>query len=269
MTEPKISCLTVTLGRMELLKKSILCYLDQTYPSRELVIVSQAKDEQNDVIDSYLKTLDRRDIKFLRASPALSLGAMRNLSIEVATSRIVCQWDDDDLYHPLRLATQYHALLGRDVVASLYTEHLKYYRQSGELYWVDWSQEKSEDRKYLPGTVMFNKKQFEKVGNILYPEKGNQSGREEDWNVLQQFIKAGKIAPIKNGNHYVYVYHGSNTYDLNHHNHVLAKKVMSVNKLIEYRSILEETFKLIPIQGPIKVKSLSKVAFEYHSAISD
>ena len=41
------------------------------------------------------------------APSGLTLGELRNFSVQLARYPLVCQWDDDDLYHPRRLETQF------------------------------------------------------------------------------------------------------------------------------------------------------------------
>lgn len=260
---PLISCVMVTKGRYELIKKSVYCYTQQTYKNKELIVLSQGDAATNNLIETYIQGLGRSDIQFLVASPKLTLGAMRNLSIELTTGSVVCQWDDDDLYHPLRLVTQYHALLDSGVSASLYSEHLKYFKNTGEIYWIDWSGEKKEFERFLCGTVMFDKKYFYMNHNMLYPESGNRSGKEEDLDVLQKLLRCGRIAPIKEGYQYIYVYHGDNVYWLEHHKLVLDKKILSQSELLNRKDLLTQTFEAVRITEPVVVRSLIEPAFEY------
>lgn len=259
---PKISCLMVTLGRPAMVHRSTACYLKQTYPNRELVILSQGGPEPNEEIRSYVSSLGRSDIHFITAPAALTLGAMRNLSIELSTGSYICQWDDDDFHHPLRLSTQYGNLLQDGVVAALYMEHLKFFETTGEIYWIDWSVEVGEDRRYLPGTVMFPKIVFHKFKNLLYPESGRQSNREEDWSALQKFCSLGRIAPIRAGYQYIYSFHGDNTYWLEHHQHVLKKRVYSTQDLLERKGSIESALTACGV-GRCVIRSLSEVAFIY------
>lgn len=260
---PKISCLMVTTGRLGLLQRSVGCYVRQTYPNRELVILSQGKDADNQAIRSYVDSLGRDDIQFVSAPSTLTLGAMRNLSIEVSTGTILCQWDDDDIHHPHRLVTQFNALSQDEVSASLYMEHLKYFETTGELYWIDWSIEVGEDRRHLAGTAMFRKSLFYQAKNILYPEHGVQSTKEEDWNVLQKFCEHGRIASVLQGYQYIYTFHGDNTYWLEHHRFVLKKRVYAVEELLYNRRFIEDALRSSNIDKKVNVRSLEGTAFVY------
>ncbi len=131
---PKVSCVMVTCGRVQHVIRAIRCFLHQTYPNRELVIVSQGSPEVNEQIHRYVRSLQRSEVRFYDAPQRLSLGAMRNLSCEIAFGDIICQWDDDDLYHPTRVADQYKALISYSKhIASAFSKFLKYYHEQKEL----------------------------------------------------------------------------------------------------------------------------------------
>ena len=262
---PKISCVTVTTGRVDLLKKAIHCYAYQTYKNRELVILAQSNIEQ---IRPYVDSLRRDDIILLEAPSHLTLGAIRNASIEIAKGDIICQWDDDDLYHPDRIRTQYLALRTHSSnVACAYSDFLKYFKATGEVYWCDWSGESSLSSQMLCGTIMFHKRMFHENGSILYPQTGEQCHVEEDLNVLQKLIAAGPVVPVFGGNHYVYIYHGKNTYDLAHHKLTLltnsGKFIMNSENLRDNQKVLEETFRLAGVDVSVTFRSLKEDAFTY------
>lgn len=264
----KISCLMTTVGRPHHVRKSVGCYLNQTYPNRELIIVSQGSVEDDKIIQEHLGILGRHDIRFFDAPSRLSLGAMRNLSCELASGEILCQWDDDDLYHPERLRDQYKALCADNRnVASASTRFLKYFVDSNELYWCDWSGEGVPSSQFLCGSVMFYKKFFYQQESLLYPEVGEQCHVEEDWNVLFKLLDAGRVVPYGLGHHYLYVYHGENTYKLPHHLLTLdinsGKEVVDTDELLNCRPLLESTLKLMGFDKKACVRSLEEVAFTY------
>jgi glycosyltransferase involved in cell wall biosynthesis len=266
---PLITCVCATKNRPDLLKRSIDCYVRQTYPNKRLVIVSQSDEDSNKIISQHLKSLNREDILFVEAPAMLTLGAMRNVSVELATGEIVCQWDDDDVYHPLRLTTQYKALISDSRnVASLYSEFLKYFCNSHEVYWCDWSKEHEYSHRFLCGSIMFYKSLFHLWENF-YPERGSQSCREEDLHVLEKLTSKGSIAPVTAGNQYIYVYHGVNTYDLDHHKLTLdvrwGKKVLDKIQLLENQDLIKESLNYLGLHNQIFVKSLDQLAFIHKS----
>jgi hypothetical protein len=205
---------------------------------------------------------------FFEASSRLTLGAMRNLACELASGEVICQWDDDDFYHPTRLTDQYRSLQADSRnVASASTRFLKYFAQTQELYWCDWWGEGVPSSQFLCGSVMFHKQVFHKHKSLLYPESGDQCHIEEDWNVLFKLLDAGRVVPYGLGHHYLYSYHNENTYSLDHHLLTLdihsGKEVVGVEELLSNRSLLEITLQLMGFDQLAHVKSLEEVAFTY------
>lgn len=261
--QPTVSCVTVTKGRVDLLKESVHCYLMQSYPHRELVVLSQSNDRENQETENFLRSLDRSDVMFHIAPPDLSLGEMRNAVCELTTGEIVCQWDDDDLYHPDRIRAQLIALLSHTGnIASAYTQFIK--SISNDYYWCDWSRESKTICRFLPGTVMFWKSVFHHWNSLLYPQQGAQSSKEEDLNVLGKLLTLGPVCPVTLGYQYVYRFHGKNTYDLNHHRLSIdtcsGKVVWTVEQLRIAEEVLRRTFEMIGVKNA-RVRSLDAIAF--------
>lgn len=264
---PHVTCVMVTRGRLELMKRSIACYMNQTFIDKNMVVLSQGDPPTNSKIREYIRSLGREDIFLVDAPPDLTLGAMRNTSVELATGDLVCQWDDDDLSHPDRITTQYKSLISDDRnVAAMYCDFLKYYRTTGELYWCDWSNEGLPHGKYICNTLMFWKRQFGN-GGVVYPETGPQCQVEEDLNVLIKLLKVGEVAKVFAGWQFFYVFHGGNVYDIDHHNLTLktstGKRVLTVEQLNERRGLIEESIRLVGIDRPVTVRSLDADAFTY------
>jgi glycosyltransferase involved in cell wall biosynthesis len=264
---PLISCVCVTKNRLDLLKKSICCFINQTYSYKNLFILSQSNDECNKEIEDYLKEFNRNDIFLFTAPETLSLGAMRNTVVELATGPIICQWDDDDLYSPDRISTQFHLLrCNSSSVATLYCDFLKYFQNTGEIYWCDWSQEREYSHRFLCGSIMFYKSIFYEF-EMFYPENGHQSSYEEDLNVLEKIISKGKITPLFAGHQYVYVHHGSNLYNLDHHKLTLdtrwGKRVLNKEEILSRKILIDATLKSVGIESDVAVRSLDEVAFQF------
>ena len=264
-----VSCVMVTNGRPDQIACSLKSFLSQTYQSKELIIVSQGSSEDNDKIQQMI--YGHKSIEFVEAPKRLSLGGMRNLSVELAQGEIICQWDDDDYYHPNRILTQYKCLRGKHV-ASLYTQYLKYFADTGRLYLIDHLRGTDDYvkvmnqypfKKYLCGSVMFRKSCFYEANNLLYPECGNQSDKEEDLNVLQRLMKMGEIAPVNVGYEYCYVYHGGNVYQRRHHELVFHKKYCAdAERLLFFRSQIEHLLSIAGVTNPVDICSSPILDFD-------
>lgn len=113
---PMISCLMITRGRPFQARLSIQSFLRQSYLRRELIVVDDDSDSQ---LCDWILTLNSDLIRYFRLpDEGLSLGELRNFSARQALGDYVCQWDDDDLFDPLRLEMQMAALIssGSDAI---------------------------------------------------------------------------------------------------------------------------------------------------------
>ena len=70
-----------------------------------------------------------------------TLGELRNASVEAARGDIVCQWDDDDRYHPRRLELQFAAMRVENSEFCFLTDQLHLFAPDRTMYWDDWKLE--------------------------------------------------------------------------------------------------------------------------------
>lgn len=255
-----VSCVMVTKDRDALAEEAIRCYRNQTYPNKELVIVAQGTSESNSKLRTHVGT--DPSIVMVEVASSISLAAIRNLSVGIARGEYICQWDDDDLHHPARIAT--HMSKMNDAVASAYTQHLKLFDK--DLYWIDWSQEPLAWQQMLCGAILFRKSAFRHFKSLLYPEFTGQQHKEEDLNVLKKLVKLGHVVPMTQGHQYIYRFHGKNVYDLAHHRLVLDKVVMKPAELLVNRELLESTFKSVGLREAI-VRDRESIAFHYNEVV--
>jgi glycosyltransferase involved in cell wall biosynthesis len=104
---PLISCLMPTRGDLTPARFAIECFLQQTYPCRELVIVCRTLDSE---VKRFVQSLDDSRIRFVEAPDAQTVGDLRNVTVERGRGDYIATWDDDDLYHPDRLMLQFQPL---------------------------------------------------------------------------------------------------------------------------------------------------------------
>ena len=100
----RISCLMVTADRLHLAERSVDCFLAQTYPNRELIVVDDGTQDYAPIVSRV--PADRVIHHRLEKDPATTLGALRNLSLDLARGELIAQWDDDDWFDPERLVRQ-------------------------------------------------------------------------------------------------------------------------------------------------------------------
>lgn len=106
MSTPSVCCICLTADRQKLTERAVRCFLNQTYPYRELLIYdtgavpfdlpAELGDPQGIVVRNvHLK--------------GHSIGALRNEAIDMTKSDLIAHWDSDDWYAPERIERQVEA----------------------------------------------------------------------------------------------------------------------------------------------------------------
>jgi glycosyltransferase involved in cell wall biosynthesis len=255
---PKISCLMVTHDRLALARRAIRCYADQTYPKRELVIVTDGELRYRRALARCVEDLALETVRFVHPeADRLSLGQLRNVSLDAADGDVICQWDDDDCYHPERLAVQLAHMLDCNARACCLTDHLQLLEADRALVWVDWTLGgRSGEGQLLPGTVMaFKDRRFR------YPETGPFVNRGEDSVFLDGLYRNVLVAPLSGMGHiYLYTYHGRNTFSKEHH-YNLRNFSASRSKLNQKAETIRQAIAYYPVPRPIAVVGSDGMAF--------
>jgi glycosyltransferase involved in cell wall biosynthesis len=248
-TQPKISCLTVTLNRLVLLKEAIQCYCRQTYPNRELIIVTDGTPRYKQAISDYLRWLGRDDIRLVSVGKG-SLGALRNASLDAATGDIVCQWDDDDLNHPQRLECQFEHLTAAKAHACCFTDQLQFFFAERLLYWSDWrSCDTQGVEQLIPGTMMTHRD-----ARFRYPETTELASAGEDSVLLQQIAVNASVAPFQDAGFLnIYSYHGKNVFSEVHHRRIAFLTGRSADSLRNHESVLMDALRHYRLPQPYRV----------------
>lgn len=248
-TGPKISCLTVTLNRLVLLKESIQYYCRQTYRNRELIIVTDGTPRYKQAITDYLRWLGRDDIRLVSVEKQ-SLGALRNVSLDAAMGDVVCQWDDDDLNHPQRLERQFEHLKAAKAHACCFTDQLQFFFAERSLYWSDWRNCDTQGvEQLIPGTMMTHRD-----ARFCYPETTELASAGEDSVLLQQIATNASVVPFQDAGFLnVYSYHGKNVFSEVHHRRIAFLAGQSVDSLRERESVLRDALRYYRLPEPYRV----------------
>ena len=264
---PLISCLMVTRARLALAKRAIECFARQSYSAKELVVVTDDGPAYRGALQRYVNDRGLGDIvRFHEVTGgAHCLGQLRNISLDQARGEILCQWDDDDCYHPDRLALQAEHMQRKQARACLLTDHLQYLEEDRVLTWIDWTLGGRTDRdQLLPGTVML----FNDSG-CRYPERGDYCRQGEDTSFLEQLCDTVLVAPlIGKGYLYLYTYHGHNTFSREHHHH-LRLFSLSSNELRKRADIIQEAVAHYRVPKPLRVLGCDGSAFSLHGGETD
>jgi glycosyltransferase involved in cell wall biosynthesis len=254
-----VSCLLVTLPipeRFDYAKASIAAFCSQTHGSKELIIVvDPAPKEGRARLVEYVNSLQRNDIRIVVSPEKFTLGRLRNLSIDSAQGDVLCQWDDDDLYHPQRLECQLTALQENECEAVYMRDVMQYFPKSKTLYWTNWQ---STEAGGHPGTLMVRRSV-----PIRYPTEGASARLGEDLCVALYLKERGHVCFLTSMPHlFVYVSHGKNSWDEGHHQ-MLASE-LSISRGLLQRREKEIRDGLSPFNfgaGQLNVRGRNGVAF--------
>lgn len=223
----KVSCLTVTNGRLSHFKNSYLSYCQQDYSAKELVVITAGSDEYLDGLRQL--TCDRDDVRCISVRGNLALGALRQISLEQASGPLICQWDDDDFNHPARLSTQITAMTKAKARASYFADNLHFFSDTRRLYWCNWRH--SPFHPAHPGTLLAYKSDVPNYNVYL--------NHREDSDVQKKLQSRVRIALLHGvGYLYTYVFHGQNVFSREHHAKLVRDYGFSANEITNVRSIL-------------------------------
>lgn len=248
---PLISCLTVTKDRLVLLKEAIRCYCRQTYPNRELVIVTDGLPRFRRAIEDHLQQLGRTDIRLVCVDePDQTLGTLRNISLDSARGELVCQWDDDDLNHPERLERQFEHLRRTKASGCCFSDQLQFFFKARTLFWSNWRVEDAPATEQLiPGTLMAHRDR-----RFRYPESGAYSASGEDSVLLEQIAELGSISRFEDAGFLnIYSYHGRNVFPEFHHHRIAMLGGRSLDFLREKEAALRDALRQYRLPKPYEV----------------
>lgn len=189
-------------------KRSIDSFKMQTYKNKELIIV-YSHSNHNAVYEMLDYTNDIECV-FYNIRDDISLGEARNISILISEGDIICQWDDDDISHKERLSFQYDWNTKNNANASILSAqyHLFENETPNRLFLENRKQTNNVIHNGWCGTIMANKN----IMKNIYP----QMKIEEDFHGLSKINDLKVITYNTPYYHYIYSYHGDNTWDLQH-----------------------------------------------------
>ena len=226
-----ISCLTVTReARFASLERAVADFVRQTWPERELVIVHDG----DAAFDAKLKALaashDGAAIAVRREPGTRTLGELRNAAVDAARGEIVCQWDDDDRYHPRRLELQFAAMRVENSEFCFLTDQLHLFAANRTMYWDDWNLE-VHPLNLVQGTLLGSKAALGR-----YPPLA----RGEDTPLILDLLRRGRrITRLReHGYLYVYVFDGKNAWGYDHHATISAWKRFRGARLLALEPML-------------------------------
>lgn len=244
---PHVSCVMVTRGRPDMALNRVQDFLRQDYEPKDLVIVADGGIEDRRLRHG-LEGLDCARITLVEVPLGrLSLGALRNLSVRSCQGDAVCQWDDDDMYHPGRLSRQVAHMTSSGAPACVLGDQLHLFTSTNTLYWCDWRSPRDapEWAPGIPNTLICAKSHFP-----LYPEVGRCAVRAEDMQVMMQLHSIRLLSILcGSGTSYVYVNHGSNTWSHSHHDRIVRITGLTRRQLLSRQACLTADLRAYSLPG--------------------
>jgi len=194
-----ISCLCITNKRPEMLERAIKCFQSQTFVDKELVILYQGEKSENFTPqrEADLFHGEGKRIKTIPMEDGQTLGALRNAAIRYSEGEFIAQWDDDDWYHPDRLAWQMSAIGGSQKPVCVLSSVFLYDQENGASF-------RTIDKPFA-GSLVAKKDQLKP-----YPAMA----RSEDTRLLRELDN--DIVKLPLAELYLHVFHGGNAMERSH-----------------------------------------------------
>ena len=187
----------VTNDRYDLVRRAVASFQGQSYQNRELVIVGEGSERLRDFV---LSLEDPRIVYHTAPTPGMTLGQLRNHTLDLAQGEFVMQWDDDDWSHPARISLQMRALLDSHADMCIMIRQTHFLQERGVFAYSE---------KYLWENTFLAQKSV----MARYPHER----RGEDTRQLHSCLRAGaKLLVLNVPDLYIYTYHGNNTWDQAH-----------------------------------------------------
>ncbi|MBK8072006.1 MAG: glycosyltransferase [Ramlibacter sp.] len=162
-----------------------------------MVIVDDGEDNR---LAEWIASTGDPDIRIIRLpDDGRTLGALRNIAVQKSRGTLVCQWDDDDLYHPLRLEIQCRALLATQSDACFLSMWMMWWPHAGRF--------AVSGIHSWEGSVLAKKSKLP-----AYPELR----RGEDTPAIRKLIANSKVIHLDQPSLYLYCVHGKKHRDNRH-----------------------------------------------------
>lgn len=157
---------------------------------------------------------------------------MRNVAVARARGEWICQWDDDDRYHPERLRLQWEHAQSEQAAVNYLVDQLHWFGPdwSGEFYPMN----------VIQGTILARR-------DVMppYPDIGRGEDTLQTHALLRaEASNAFRVSRLRGmGWCYIYRYHGGNVWDAAHHRAISAVKRLDQARLLPRLALLRNRLK--------------------------
>ena len=147
----------------------------------------------------------------------MTLGEVRNIAIQGAMGEYICNWDDDDLYHPLRIEGQMTGMLQARATVSILLRLLIWHPIKGRVV--------VSSRRPWKGSLLANRSLMSSYA---------AENRGEDTPVISALQNSARVAYLDAPELYVYVRHPHNISDEDHFETIerTATSTSATNRLL-------------------------------------
>lgn len=238
----EVSCLMVTRGDPHRVRHSIRGFLEQSIASKELIIVTDVPPQSLVMVRSEFSS---ENIRWIFSDPnrKLSLGELRNLSIESASGQYIAQWDDDDLYDPTRLEQQIQTIKKNNTTACMLSRWTIWWPNKNRLFI-------SHSRAW-EGTLVCTRSAMPR-----YPALS----KAEDTVLIKELMARNDVVFLDAPRLYIYVVHGSNTWHDAHFEGFFKRASVDFSSKSYFR-VLKELSRRVDITGYFKHTERLKLGF--------
>lgn len=171
-----VSAIMPTRARPQYAAEAVECFLSQTYPDKELVIIDDA-DDPSFTEPLIAEFLIKGNIQYHRIAKRLTVGAKRNLACSRASGSVLIHWDSDDHSAPQRIKDQVTRLIESNVALTGYRAMRFYHVETGE-----WWKFEGHTKQILGTSMCYSRKFWHSHGfpDVNVGEDGavtNRAGR--------------------------------------------------------------------------------------------
>jgi glycosyltransferase involved in cell wall biosynthesis len=207
---PLISCICVTHSRISFLATAINCFQAQDYPYKEMIISYPVNDTATKNFLNNQTNLQLTNIVIILRADNESVGNARNIAINNCHGDYICVWDDDDWYHPSRLSSQYDAMINIGKChACVLTSLILFDKLTRKAY---------ISSQYTWENTLLCRKEVIMQNQYAHRNKG------EDTHIIQFLEKKKYLHHVEDAPFlYIYIYHGTNTWERAHYEHLISK----------------------------------------------
>jgi glycosyltransferase involved in cell wall biosynthesis len=193
---PLVSCLCVSTKRLHHLRNAIDRFEEQSYPNKELLVVSASYDPE---YVAFFESLGCKGVRYywMEGDGNVTLGELRNYALKISTGDYFCVWDDDDWYHYKRIEIELKEATRNRKMGSLLAYCILFDAVN-----------KTAFMSHIlcpPASILCKKSVID--DDALYPARD----RGEDSIFLNKLCRRNLLYPITRPDLYIYVYHGLNT----------------------------------------------------------